>query len=208
MCAHLTAIHTQASKLHLRAHTCMKAWHTLTHARKTRLWSNQPLNTANDYGYLSITACWLRETVISSKIHTIRLHHGTGHGMAKSCFTVNCWWRQCHVFLIVTTELYMQNPDSIQFHPPSSIRWSSGKVYKRLWPLGEQDETAGIKCKAHFELGLIRGKWLLIAWAARSYDDLKTAGGMSVLSPLNIRALLVSLVVWRVRRIGGCTATS
>lgn len=46
--------------------------------------------------------------------------------------------------------------------------------------MGEQDETAGIKCKAHFELGLIRGKWLLIAWAARSYDDLKTAGGMSI----------------------------
>lgn len=48
------------------------------------------------------------------------------------------------------------------------------------------------------ELVLIRVKWCLVAYAGRSCDYLVTAGGVSVSSPLNIRTLLVSLVVWRV----------
>lgn len=55
--------------------------------------------------------------------------------------------------------------------------------------MGKHDQTAGEKCKAHFELGLIRGKWLLVAYAARSCDNLVNAGGMSVLSLLNIRTV-------------------
>ena len=48
------------------------------------------------------------------------------------------------------------------------------------------------------ELVLIRVKWSLVAYAARSRDNSVAAGGASVSSPLNIRTLLVSLVVWRV----------
>ena len=69
--------------------------------------------------------------------------------------------------------------------------------------MGERDKAAGEKCKAHFELCLIMGKWPPVAQAPRSCDNLVTAGGVSVLSPLNIRTLLVSLVVWRVGRMGG-----
>lgn len=124
------------STLHSGAYRCLKVCHKVTRVCKNpRLWSHQPLNTANDHGYLSIAACWLRE-----------MHRWVGRytllGVAPGLTTD---WNRVQI-LFHSEQLMDLEPrrwlallnyickylDSIHFHPPPPIQCLSWKNLQEI----------------------------------------------------------------------------